>query len=238
MIDPSISITNNFPSIASTVRANPSAGFSIVSYTGTGSSGTLAHGLNAVPRFYITKTRNTAGDGCVYHADLTTYSDSYLRLNTNGVETNGSGAMFNSTAPTSSVFSVGTHNITNLLDNTYIAYCFAPVEGYSAMGSYTGNGSSADGPFVYTGMRPAFILIKNISAASNWIILDNARDPVNAALDRLSPNLSNAEDTTSTLDITSTGFKIRRNGTTENISGNTYIYAAFASHPFKTSRAR
>jgi len=230
----SSTVTNTDGSISSQVRANPSVGFSIVSFTAQASgSGTIGHGLGVTPEFVIVKSRDAAYSWIVWHKSLTSAAYSLI-LNTNAAQSTSIDA-WNNTLPTSSVFSLGADYAGA---SNSVAYCFAPVEGYSAFGSYTGNGSATDGPFVYTGFKIAFLMIKNISAASNWIILDNARDPINDASKRLSPNLSNAEDPSSTLDFTSTGFKIRRNGQTENINGNTYVYIAFASHPFKTARAR
>ena len=226
----------NVPSIASTVRANPSAGFSIVSYTGTGANATFGHGLNSAPKFIITKQTDANNYWLVGHEDLGFTTDGYLRLNDSTAKENGNGNVWQLTNPSSSVVFMGGGSL-NSSSGNYIAYCFAPVEGYSSFGSYEGNGST-DGPFVFTGFKIAFLMIKNISAASNWIILDNARDPINDASKRLSPNLSNTEDPIGTLDFTSTGFKIRRAGQTENINGNTYVYIAFAEHPFKTARAR
>ena len=224
----SSTVSNTDGSITSQVRANPSAGFSIVKWTGTGSSSTVGHGLSAAPAFIILKNLTDAQNWYVYSASLG--AGKTLSLNIADAAYSDVG-MWGGVEPTSSVFTANSYALNN---RDYIAYCFAPVEGYSAMGSYTGNGS-ADGPFVYTGFKPAFVMIKNISAGSNWIILDNARDPINDASKRLSPNLSNAEDPSSTLDFTSTGFKIRRDGQTENINGNTYVYIAFASHPFASN---
>ena len=151
----------NVPSIASTVRANPSAGFSIVTYTGTGSNATIAHGLNAVPKLYITKRRDGANDWETYHGALgATY---YGKLNANDqFTTSGGTSRWNDTEPTSSVFSVGTSANCNGSGNTYVAYCFAPVAGYSSFGSFNPNGTT-DNSFVYTGFRPKFIILKYLS---------------------------------------------------------------------------
>ena len=148
------------------------------------------------------------------------------------------GTMWANTTPTSTVFSVGVDADVNASTNTYVAYCFAPVAGYSAFGSYTGNGS-ADGPFVYLGFRPEFVLLKRSSAAgNNWLIYDSARDTYNVVAKDLYPNTSGAEASGTNMDFLSNGFKIRAAGDTHNGSGSTYIYAAFAESPFKYSLAR
>ena len=145
--------------------------------------------------------------------------------------------MWANTSPTSTVFSVGSDADVNASTNTYVAYCFAPVAGYSAFGSYTGNASAADGPFIYTGFRPAYVLIKRSSAVESWCLMDSKREGYNVDNDPLFPNLSNAEGTQDFLDLLSNGFKLRSTDTGVNGSG-TYIYIAFAEFPFKYSRAR
>jgi hypothetical protein len=150
--------------------------------------------------------------------------------------------MWNDTAPTSTTFSLGSYSEVNASGGTFVAYAFAPIAGYSAFGSYTGNGST-DGPFVFTGFRPRFILVKKSSGTSNWSILDTARDTYNVTDNPLLPNLSNAESTSTSTsgaiaDILSNGFKARGNSGDVNDSGATYIYAAFAENPFKFSLAR
>jgi hypothetical protein len=242
MIDPSISITNNFPSIASTVRANPSAGFSIVSYTGDATIGrTIAHGLNAVPEFIIGKNTDSSVNWSVY--TKTVGAGNSLALNDSGSPSGGTGIWGNVT-PTSQVFTVGGDGNMNGNGNDIIAYCFAPVEGYSAFGSYTGNGSS-DGPFVYTGFKVGWLMIKCSSTSSNytfWDINDSTRSDYNTQSNTLCADLSDSEDSsnigTPYVDFLSNGFKIRTTGSAKNLSNQTYIYAAFAEHPFKTSRAR
>ena len=234
----SSTVTNNDGTITSQVRANPSAGFSVVTYSGNGVVGsTIGHGLNAVPSMLIVKPRTgvTAHGWRVYHAS--TGNTKYFNLNlTNGAVTYTD---WNSTTPTSSVFTVngtpaGTVNVSG---STYVAYCFAPVEGYSAFGTYTGNGS-ADGPFVYLGFRPALVLLKMSSSTGNWTMLDYQREGYNVDNDPLYPNLTNAESTTDLIDITSNGFKVRTADASVNTNAGTYIYAAFAENPFKTARAR
>jgi hypothetical protein len=225
--------TNTDGTITSTVRANPTAGFSIVSFSGTGSgSATVGHGLGVAPSMFIVKHRNLdPSNWAVYHSSVGNTGGLLLNL-TNATATNI--GYWNNTSPTSSVFSIGTFFNTA---NTLIAYCFAEVPGFSAFGSYTGNGS-ADGPFVYTGFRPAWVMLKRTNSTSNWTILDFKREGYNIDNDPLYPNLSNAEGTTDLADILSNGFKLRSTDASVNASGGTYIYAAFAENPFKYSLAR
>ena len=240
----SSTVSNTDGSITSSVRANPTAGFSIVTYTGAGSAGTVGHGLNTAPTFMVFKQRTGGNSWAVYHTSIGT--GSYLTLeSTQAALSNVS--PWNNTAPTSTVFSLATAsgsdavNRVNLSGEDYVAYCFAPVEGYSAFGSYTGNGST-DGPFVFTGMRPRWILFKKSSGTENWRLHDTARSTYNAAQSLLFPNLSNAETTSSeyAVDVLSNGFKIRTNvGGSLNDSGATYVYACFAENPFAlNARAR
>ena len=214
-------------SITSTVSANTTSGFSIVSYTGTGSPGTVGHGLGTTPSMIIVKDRTTAGEYWhVYHKSLGATKAVYLNTTDASVTTSGS---WNDTSPTSTVFSNGT-----LLDTTstnFIAYCFAEKKGFSKFGSYTGNGSS-DGTFVYTGFKPAFVIIKNANnGAEEWGIWDNKRNTYNILNKRLVANISGAENTADYLDFTSNGFKIRTIANGLNQSGNTMIYMAFAENP-------
>jgi hypothetical protein len=230
-------VSNTSGSITSTVSANTSAGFSVVTYTGTGATGTVGHGLGVAPSMVIVKCRNSAGsDWLTWHTSIA--ATEYLLLNGTGAKATAT-SVWNSTAPTSSVFSVGTNADTNGSTRTFVAYCFAPVAGYSAFGSYTGNGS-ADGPFVYLGFRPRYIMIKRTDATQNWPIIDTSRDTYNVANKRLFANLSDAEDTgiPNFIDILSNGFKCRDSNISYNASGGTYIYACFAENPFKIARAR
>ena len=223
--------------IQSVVRANPSAGFSIVSYTGNSTNGaTVGHGLNAKPDFIILKARN-AGENWFVNFPIGT-GDGYLMINQTSGGDGSNSTVWNSTAPTSSVFTLGTSNGVNGGLN-YIAYCFAPVEGYSAFGSYTGNGSS-DGTFVYTGFRPRWIIFKNTTnSGDEWMIYDSERKQFNAVDLTLEANTADGENTSGfDIDLLSNGFKARTNNDRVNASSKNYIYAAFAEHPFKTSRAR
>lgn len=229
--------SNSNGSITSSVSANTEAGFSIVSYTGNQTAGaTVGHGLSKAPEVIIAKNRDSATNWMVYHAQNTTAPETeYLGLNLTQA-TFDTINIWNDTAPTSSVFSIGGGNPVNQSSNEIIAYCFHSVDGYSKFGSYTGNGSS-DGPFVYTGFRPALVIVKNSTGTESWGIGDSIRSPINPANDRLYPNLSNAEYSTGDwLDLVSNGFKSR--GGAFNTSSATYIYLAFAEQPFKYSNAR
>ena len=213
-------------------QANTTAGFSIVDYVGTGATGTMAHGLGAVPQVIIIKDRSEAAAWIVYHH--VNGNGKLLKLNTTDAVATES-TVFNDTTPTSSVFTIGSANNTNKNDNNFIAYCFTPIQGYSKFGSYTGNGST-DGPFIYTGFKPAFLIVKRYDTTGNWLMYDNKRDIDNEALSYLLPNKNDAESTAATgLDLLSNGFKLRISGGSWNGSGNNYIYMAFAEHPFVSS---
>jgi hypothetical protein len=226
-------VSNTAGSITSQVRANASAGFSIVTAT-TPSSGasTVGHGLGVAPSLIITKFRSTANNWFTYHASIG--NAAYLTLESTAAAVTGS-ALWNNTSPTSTVFSLGSVWASS---NNLVAYCFAPVVGYSSFGSYTGNGST-DGPFVYTGFRPRWVMIKSSSSAgTSWIMLDTARSQYNLMRDYLQADSSSAEAAADMIDITSNGFKLRNSFGSLNSSGATYIFAAFAEAPFNYSRAR
>ena len=211
-------------------------GFDIVTYTGTGSGTTVAHNLGVAPSWVIIKQRSASGNYFVVWARGTTSTSQALWLGaTNAVLSTPN--YWNSTAPTASVFSVGTDSATNGSGSTYVAYLFSEVAGFSRFGSYTGNGST-DGPFAFCGFRPRYVMIKNASAASQWVVIDSARSPENVTTARLRANTSDAEATETFFDFLSNGFKIRATGTDKNDSGNTYIFAAFSESPFKNSLAR
>jgi len=229
-------VSNTAGTITSTVSANTTSGFSIVTYTGNGSTGTVGHGLGVAPSMIIVKDRDDAGTNwCVYHIVLGNGNRVLLNLTNASAATNN----WNSTSPTSNVFSVGISSEVNANTKKHVAYCFAAISGFSAFGSYTGNGS-ADGPFVYLGFRPRYVLIKPSSAADNWQIEDSARNTFNVINTQLFPNLSNAEATSTTrlTDFLSNGFKIRGTNAGVNGNGTTFIYAAFAENPFKNALAR
>jgi len=224
--------SNTSGSITSTVSASTTSGFSIVSYTGNGTGGaTVGHGLGAKPNIVFYKRRNLASDWLCLQDIAGSMKYGYLN-------TTAAFGAAGETAPTSSVLFLSSGADSNASGGTYVAYCFTPIAGFSAIGSYTGNGST-DGPFVFTGFRPAFILVKNSTTAGfNWNIFDNSRTPYNIENLLLAANLSNAETTFETLDGLSNGFKIRRSNTAFNGSGDTVIYMAFATAPFKYSLAR
>jgi hypothetical protein len=232
--------TNTNGTITSTVSVNASAGFSVVTYTANGTTATIGHGLGVTPQFIVVKARSSAQRWTVFHVST---SNAYIYLNeTFAAETSGAATRFgNNTSvvqPTSSVFTIGNSVDVNSSGNTYVAYCWTPIAGYSAFGSYTGNGST-DGPFVYTGFRPKFVIIKRTDTTGDWYSFDSVRDPYNATQQGLSPNSSASETTyTGWGDLLSNGFKIRRTDGAWNASGGTYIYMAFATSPFKNSLAR
>ena len=220
--------SNTNGSITSTVSVNATAGFSIVSYTGTGSAATVGHGLGVAPSFYVVKPRSEANNWPCYHKDLTS-ANYYIHLNLNLAEAAAS-QVWNGTAPSSTVFNIGTNTNVNQDDATFIAYCFAEVESYSRIGSYVGNGDSTNGKFVYTGFKPAMVITKMASGTDNWNIYDSTRNTYNFVSQVLYPDLNNSEDTlTSSLDFLSNGFRPKPYA---NNSGATYIYLAFASSPF------
>jgi hypothetical protein len=238
-------VTNNDGSITSFVRANTTAGFSVVTYTGTGANATVGHGLGVAPSMVIVKSRNIVDNWRVGHNYLNNGSSPWnysLILNATLANLLDS-TIWNNTAPTSSVFSIGTDANVNQSSATYVAYCFSEVAGYSKFGSYTGNGST-DGPFVFTGFRPKYVMIKNATTGStNWFTYDSARNTFNLTNAVLLPNNSIAELTSDGggafgFDFVSNGFKVRTSRGDNNNNADTFIYAAFAEHPFKNSNAR
>jgi hypothetical protein len=224
--------SNTDGSITSTVSANTTSGFSIVTYTGNGTAGaTVGHGLGATPKMMLIKQLNSSNHWRVYHSSLGATNVIYLNL-ADATDTGQGSVNFNNTAPSSSVFTLGTNAAVNGSGNTFVAYCFAEKKGYSKFGSYVGNGN-ADGTFVYTGFKPAFVLFKPSSAIENWQIHDNKRPSYNPC-DNIAPNNSSAEATTNDfVDLVSNGFKLR--SATYSASGVTYIYMAFAEEPLINS---
>jgi hypothetical protein len=221
-------------------KESVTAGFDIVSYAGTGIVGTIAHNLGVVPELMLVKRRDSATYGwAVYHKDSNASPASgYLELDNTAAFT-ADGTMWNSTLPSSSVFTIGTSAATNANGGSLIAYLFASKEGYSKVGKYTGNGS-ADGPFVYCGFKPRWLLVKRSSASgNNWVLVDAARAPYDVRSAFLAPNSTQAEDTATTMfDFTANGFKARASHAAINNSGDTYIFAAFAESPFKYPRTQ
>ena len=222
-------------SIDSVGSVSTDAGFSIISWTGSGSAATIAHGLGSKLSVYIVKNRSDDGeDWIVYHgANTSAPQTDYIMLN----ETNATGdsaGVWNDVAPTSTVFSVGTATSTNGSSKNMIAYCFAEKQGYSKFGNYVGNGN-ADGPFVYLGFKPAWLLVKLSSGTDDWQILDNKRSPNNIVGGYLRTNTNAATINNDVIDFTSNGFKLRTSAGSWNPDGGTFIYLAFAEQPFVTS---
>jgi hypothetical protein len=232
----SSTVSNTDGSITSSVRANVSAGFSIVTASPSGTADTYGHGLGVTPSLIISKRRDGSGAWYVRTSFLANPGSHYLILNTTDAVATDTSAWAN-TAANSSVITV---NASYLYGGSadLISYCFAPVEGFSSFGSYTGNGST-DGPFVYTGFRPRWVMIKESSASgNNWNIWDAERDTYNVTSKQLKASAAGAEVTNVFADFVSNGFKIPVSTGGINGASRTYIYAAFAEHPFKTSRAR
>ena len=237
-------VTNGVGTISSQVRANTDAGFSVVTYTGTGANATVGHGLGVIPGMVIVKNRTSGVPSWrVYHSALP-YT-SYLYLDTTNAAFTGGGVW--TQTPTTTLFGINGTDAGVGTANNYVAYCWAPVAGYSAFGSYTGNGS-ADGPFVYTGFRPRWIMVKATTAATaySWVVLDSSRNTYNLADFKLLPNSSVVENDAGAIggagvnafDLVSNGFKSRTSNLSTNESGTTYIYAAFAENPLKYANAR
>ena len=224
--------------IDSVFQANTTSGFSIVTYTGTGSAGTIKHGLSVAPSLVIIKSRSGGSvPNWVIGQDKSGFTGQ-LYFDTGAFSTNS--GSFNNTAPTTSVVSIGTDSTVNQNTINYVMYCFSNVEGFSRVGAYTGNGST-DGPLVYTGFKPAFLLIKSTGSSSNgWYIYDNKRLNFGTLVDgQLYANLANAEDDGNRdLDFLSNGFRPRLTDTNVNASGTTFVYLAYAEQPFKFSRAK
>ena len=221
--------SNTDGSIASTVSVSTTSGFSIVSYTGTGSAATVGHGLGAVPKMYIVKNASATNDWNVYHHSIG--NTHRLFLNTiQAAEDNASA--WNDTSPTSSVFSVSTNTNVNQSGSTMIAYVFAEKKGYSKFGSYTGNGN-ADGTFIYTGFKPSFFFWKRYNSTGAWYQSDSVRSPSNLVDKQLGANDSNLETAfgSPNIDFLSNGIKMRDANVDRNFSGGTYIYMAFAENP-------
>ena len=232
-------VSNTAGTITSTVSANTTSGFSIVTYTGTGANATVGHGLGVAPAMYIVKRRTGGvGNWAVWHTSLSNTTTSYILLDSTAAQSTST-SLWGSTAATSTTLGLGTSVTTNNSTDTYVAYCFSSINSYSSFGSYTGNGST-DGPFVYCGFRPRFVMVKASSAATDWYIYDTARDTYNVATLELNPNLAAAEQngTYGSMDINSNGFKLRFATGEVNASGATYIYAAFAENPTKYANAR
>jgi len=226
--------SNTSGTITSTVSVNATAGFSVVTYTGTGANATVGHGLGVAPKWIIVKKRSAASSWVMYHGSLAATQRMILET-TAGVATDAS--VWNSTAPTSSVFSLGNDAGVNGSAATFVAYCWAEIAGFSKFTSYTGNGS-ADGPFIFTNFQPRYVMFKRTDTTSNWNIYDGARNTYNATDILIAANNANADASPYPVDFLSNGIKLRSTLADINASGGTYIYACFASNPFKNSNAR
>jgi hypothetical protein len=205
-----------------------------VTTTGTGSAATIGHGIGAAPKMIIGKRRDSGSSNWrVFNSNLSSNSH-IIFLDTTDAEQSGNSATWNNTAPTSTVFSVAGSGDVNASSGTFVFYCFAEIKGYSRFGKYSGNGN-ADGRFVYTGFKPAFVIFKRTSGTGNWQLLDNKRTGFNPENHTLYPNSTLADQDETDGDILSNGFKLRNTGTDGNGSGSTYIYMAFAESPFVNS---
>ena len=226
--------SNTSGTITSTTCVNATAGFSIVSWTqGSSTSQTIGHGLGVAPAMFIVKDRTATSSWYVYHQSIGATGG--LNLNSTSATTTTAN-FWNNTAPTSSVMTIST-NCLGTSGDALITYCWTPIAGYSAFGSYTGNGS-ADGTFVYTGFRPKFVMIKRTDGVSDWTMFDSSRIGYNPSNNELYANLTHIEDSNVDIDLVSNGFKLRTTDGYVNASGGTFIYAAFAENPFKYANAR
>ena len=217
-------------------QANTTAGFSICTYTGTGGNGSFAHGLGVAPKWIIVKGRDVATDGMVYHGANTSAPETDALTLPETSATSDNAGWWQDTAPTSSSVYIGTHDRVNKDGNLYVAYCFAEKQGYSKFGSYTGNGN-ANGPFVYTGFKPAWLMIKETVSGGGWGMWDNKRTPTNAMTIRLLANTNAADDTSTdnSVDFLSNGFKMRTSSGSFNQASTDIVYMAFAQSPFVDS---
>ena len=218
---------------ANTISANTKGGFSIIDFTGTGSNGTVAHGLSNAPAFVIVKKYSTSGNNwCIFHQGLASANTSRIFFTTAGRDSGG-GTSWNSTAPSSSVISLGTNGNVNTNGSDYLIYAWSEIEGYSKFSTYLGNGN-ADGPFIYTGFRPRMVFIKKASASNDWVVTDTARNTGNPASNVLRWDDAAAESSSNReIDLLSNGFKPRTTNDVYNGSGGTYIYGAWGDVPFR-----
>jgi len=224
--------SNSDGSITSSVSANTTAGFSIVTYTGTGSSATIGHGLSSTPQVVLIKCRSDATNWHMYHSSVTTADNQVMYLDLTNALSTLTTSSFDVSEFSSSVFGLNTNDAVNGSGRTYVAYCFAEKQGYSKFGSYTGNGD-ADGTFIYTGFKPAWVLVKKTDGANAWHLFDNKRNTFNPNDRGLFPNTSDAENTGNGIDFLSNGFKFRSTDGGYNNGG--YLYMVFAEAPFATA---
>ena len=229
--------SNSDGTITSSISANTTAGFSIVTWTGTGSAGTIGHGLGVAPKWFVVKLRSGSQDWFANNGMIMNDYGKYFKWNTDGSSASDTN-VFPNTAPTSSVFSVGTDGAVNASGSTYVAYCFSEVAGYSKISSYEGLGGT-NGPFVNVGFRPSFVMIKNVDSGSRWWVNKTSKIPGRNLLSNgLAVNVADAEQSLSSIDILSNGFKVRNNGSYTNENNSTHMYMAFAENPFKYANAR
>ena len=222
----------------SAVSFSATSGFGVYTYTGTGTATTIAHGLGVAPTLMIVKKTNTSQSWAVFSTAEGMGYNKAIALNSNGGSFGGT-SYWDSTNPTSTLLSVGTDTETNASGASYVLYAFASVRGHSQFGGYKGNGSD-NGTFIYTGFRPAYVLIKHADAANNWTVFDNKRDPVGNPTDKaLQPNSSGVEySETDGVDLLSNGFKVRESASWINTSNDNYIYMAFAASPIVSSNSK
>ena len=220
--------SNGSGSITSTVQANTTAGFSIVTYTGTGSNATVGHGLGVAPDLIFVKLTSGSGDWTIYSSTLG--NTKYLRLN-GDIAAGTQSTYWQDTSPTSTAFSIGTAGDVNTSSGSHVAYCFTSIQGYSKFGTFLGDGQT-DGPFIYTGFKPAWVMTKNSSSAGGWAIMDAGRNPNNVQNKYLIANTADVQATGSSFDIdsNSNGFKIRANNGNINANGDSILYMAFAEN--------
>ena len=208
--------------------ANTTSGFSISTYTGTGANATVGHGLGVAPKFIIIKKYSSVANWRLYHASLGATKN--LVFATDGIQTTPT--MWNNTAPTSTTFSLGSYNEVNDSGANHVAYCFADVQGFSKAGSYIGNGSATSPTFIYLGFKPSFVLIKNVSQEDAWFLHDSKRDGFNDDNEYLRPNLTDGDSSgINRIRLLSNGFSVPTTDKSHNVSGNNYVYMAFAEEP-------
>jgi len=225
--------SNTDGSITSTVSANTTSGFSIAKYTGTGANASFGHGLGTTPAVYIIKRLTGAnGTWLMYHQSLGI--GYHLGLNNTTAQNTNDATFANNTAPDTSKIYLGSWGDLNANGSDFICYSFAEKKGFSKFGSYTGNGN-ADGPMIYTGFKPAWVLQKNTSVTQGWQLQDNKRLGYNPNNYLLQPHTDQSESALQRVDLLSNGFKVRTTDAGQNASGNNYIYMAFAEHPFVSS---
>ena len=218
-----------------THQANTTGGFSIITYTGTGASGTIAHGLGARPKWIIIKNRDAAEGWFINGELITGNTNGSFHFNTDAEYTGGTNNMTASSVDTNNIHVISSGNV-NTDGQKYVAYCFAEIQGYSKFGTYTGNGNT-DGTFVYTGFKPAWLMVKKIAGnARGWVIHDNKRDIDNPTASRLDAHTNEAQQSSGHFDFLSNGFKCRSTEGATNQDTHTFVYMAFAEHPFVSSK--